>query len=585
MKRGYSVEDPHQIRRDFWSVVPPGRYDPMQGRELVETYLKRVERELQAVMSPQSVGYWLHLYRRIGIGPAGRSDEPATIANVRATFEAAVQKYAKEDPCTRIGNSAEVEPKEILNGILLSPDLKMSLDATQAFPQLVLTRFGVDEMSELYDAEKLAYEVWKCMAALRILGKGAPLVVDLEESELFYDDRSDTLNTLVMSYDDRSRDPGHSATGTVFQSKPAPGETSGYVLFPSYNVARVPAAEFKSWFKSVGLNLQDVPGTEFVPNFLWWPFNIRGYFQAHEPFWKGFEEKHKIPLSWMLSVIAALASRVLRIWLAEPSRVMHYWQRAYGGPDKTDSIMEEIQTFLPAGIATLGATLDASGVDVDKVFQSLLLTDSKRDFINVGLAGPHSMFLPFGKDRVFTDYTWCHRFLYNLLFGIKVDDEKDFKGEALERLVHRGQSALPTAPCHADDDSYKQIDAAFALGDALVICECKAVWRSLGVERGNPQSIDYRNREVVERSLMEADAKATWLKAHPHGTNYDLSNYQSIIPLGVSPFVEYIPSLNTRYWLKEGLPRVLAPGELQDFLDSEMSSDPTIALNNVIQLR
>ena len=251
MRQGYSVEEPHRIRNDFWSVVPPGLYDPMRGRDLVEAYLKRVERELQSVMSPQSVGYWLHLYRRIGIGPAGRNDEPATVANVRSTFEAALQKYAEGDPCDRIGNSAEIESKDILDGILLSQDLKISLDAAQAFPQLVLTRFGVDEMRELYDAEKLAYEVWKCMAALRILGKGAPLVVDHEESELFYDDRSDELNALVMSYDSRSRDPGHSATGTVFRSKPEPGEASGYVLVPSYNMARVAAVEFAVAIASV----------------------------------------------------------------------------------------------------------------------------------------------------------------------------------------------------------------------------------------------------------------------------------------------------------------------------------------------
>lgn len=584
MKQGYSMAEPHQIRRDFWSVVPPARYDPMQGRDLVETYLKRVDGELRAVISSQSTAYWLHLYRRIGIGSAGRNDEPATIANVRATFEAAVQKFAKEKPCDRIGNSAEISPKDILNGILLSPELKTCLDAAQAFPQLVLTRFGVNEMRELYDAEKLAYEGWKCMAALRILGKGAFLVVDHERSELFYDDRSDELNTLVAIYDDRSRDPGHSATGTVFENKPAPGESSGYLLLPSYNVTRVPASTFKAWFERVGINLRDVSGAEFVPNFLWWPFNIRGYFRAHEPFWKGFEEKHKISLSWVLSVMAALASRVLQIWLAEPSRTMHYWQRAYSGPDKIDFMIEEINTFLPAGIAVLGTTLDASAVDVEKVFQFLLLTQPKRDFIDVGLAGPHSMLLPFGEDRIFVDYAWCHRFLYNIFFGIKVDDERDFKGEALERLVHRGQSALPIIPCRADDGSQKQIDAAFALGDALVICECKAVWRSLGIERGNHDSIAYRDREVVERSLTEADAKAGWLKAHPHGSNYDVTGYRSIIPLGVSPFVEYIPSLNTRYWLKEGLPRVLAPHELEEFLGS-MSATSAMALDNVIELR
>src|ERR1019366_2389298 len=141
-RQGYGIDQPHQIRRDFWSVVPPGRYDSVKGQELVETYLKRVERELRNVISPQSVAYWLHSYRRVGIGRAGPNDQPATTANVRATVEAAVQKYGKEAVCDRIGNSAEIEPKDILGGLLLSSDLKRCLDAAKALPQLVLTRFG-----------------------------------------------------------------------------------------------------------------------------------------------------------------------------------------------------------------------------------------------------------------------------------------------------------------------------------------------------------------------------------------------------------------------------------------------------------
>src|SRR5262249_5845944 len=156
---------------------------------------------------------------------------------------------------------------------------------------------------------------------------------------------------------------------------------------------------------------------------------------------------------------------------------------------------------LPAGIATLGATIDAPAVDVEKVFQFLLLTQPKRDFMDVGLAGPHSVFLPFGEDRVFVDYAWCHRFLYHMFFGVKVDAERDFKGRALERLGHRGKAGTPTGTWRADDGSQKQIDAAFRLGDALVICECKAVWRSLGIGPGGTSSINYRNGEVVDRSL------------------------------------------------------------------------------------
>ena len=57
LRQGYNGEVPHEVRGSFWSVVPPGKYDPLAGRQIVKTYLQRVERELQAVISKQSIAY------------------------------------------------------------------------------------------------------------------------------------------------------------------------------------------------------------------------------------------------------------------------------------------------------------------------------------------------------------------------------------------------------------------------------------------------------------------------------------------------------------------------------------------------
>lgn len=104
------------------------------------------------------------------------------------------------------------------------------------------------------------------------------------------------------------------------------------------------------------------------------------------------------------------------------------------------------------------------------------------------------------------------------------------------------------------------------MGAYLVIAECKAVGRSIGYDRGNPEAIKYRQTNVVEKALAEADEKAKWIAKHPVGTNYDISQYKGIVPVGISPFVEWIPSLDSHFWLRDGVPRVMTPHEFGDLL-------------------
>jgi hypothetical protein len=157
--------------------------------------------------------------------------------------------------------------------------------------------------------------------------------------------------------------------------------------------------------------------------------------------------------------------------------------------------------------------------------------------------------------------------MYHLFFGLDVPDQR-FKGALLENLVRRGHSALPMGEIKAPDGSGRQIDAAFALGDTLVIVECKALGRSLGFERGDRRAIEFRNRKL-DGFLRDVDDKARWLAAHPGGPTqaYTLQSFRRIVPVVVTPFAEYIPSLEPRYWLVEDLPRVLTPSELKDALD------------------
>jgi hypothetical protein len=54
---------------------------------------------------------------------------------------------------------------------------------------------------------------------------------------------------------------------------------------------------------------------------------------------------------------------------------------------------------------------------------------------------------------------------------------------------------------------------------------------------------------------------AEFLEAKPRGTNYDFGGVRRIIPLVVSPFVEWIWDRSARLWLPDGTPRILSADE------------------------
>ena len=104
----------------------------------------------------------------------------------------------------------------------------------------------------------------------------------------------------------------------------------------------------------------------------------------------------------------------------------------------------------------------------------------------------------------------------------------------------------------------------------ILIVECKANARSIAYERGDLAALQFRRR-AFEEALRQVDDKATWLSAHPKGANYDITEFEAILPVVVTPFKEFMHSLDTRYWIKPKLPRVLMPHEL-----TELLADPDV---------
>lgn len=568
LQRTHQLNDaPHPIRKRFWQFATFREYDHWEARSLLKSYLNQVKSELKSILSRWSIAYWLHSYRRLSPGAIGWDRSPLTIGLTRAAMEAAIQKYGSAAKCSRVGVSSDVPLKKILNGILLSPDFEFEREnLKQAKAQLVLTDFGPAELKELYDVEKLAFEIWRSSATLRGIGKGATFVVE-GSPHYFQEDRSDDLDWLIQHFDNRYRLTEASTFGVVFKNgmhKPH----EGTIFLPTYNLTNIRGENCAPLYRIFSEGKVDIdPSMMF--NFVWYPFSIGAYREAHNPLNPAFKHKHGVTLDAVLLIVASLCSRVFYLWSkTKGESLIRFFQRAYEGPYERRYVLNEVMKFKSFGAKHLGISVDGiSDSEFKKAFRFWTLTPRKRKEIDIAYSGRHYIFLPFSKDRLFIDYTWIDRRLYDLFVGVRIRDQR-FKGDVLEKMVRQKPSDLPTIPCRARDGTTKQIDAAYIVGKHLVLIECKAVSRSIGFDRGDPDAINFRRENVVERLINDADSKANWLASHPNGRNYSLEGILDILPVGVSPFVEFIPSREFRYWVNEEIPRILTPKELTDLLES-----------------
>jgi hypothetical protein len=135
----------------------------------------------------------------------------------------------------------------------------------------------------------------------------------------------------------------------------------------------------------------------------------------------------------------------------------------------------------------------------------------------------------------------------------------------LEVVIGEQKSALPDGECKGFDGQSREFDFAARKGDILIIAECKATARSIAFDRGDWRAINFRTQKL-EAALDQVDEKARWLRDHATGSNYTIKETRAILPVVVTPFVEYLPSLSDRYWLPDRIPRVMTPGEFTSLL-------------------
>jgi hypothetical protein len=559
---GYRAGTPHEIRRTFWARLRRGIIPPGEGRDALMTYLAAVEDCLAATLREHSLAYWLHIYRRLAPAPIGADKSPHTVMLTRVALEAAFQKHSRLDVTGDALPSGTVPDDRILGGLLTREGLVVELKGLRKARQLVITDFDVEHLARFYEAEKLAYELWRSTAQLRALGKGAALRIGSPQH--VREVRPPELTQLLRIHDSRARYPDHTATG-VLHGVGLFGDTHGSVFLPMLNVSSVPWSAFQPMFGHC-LDVQVEPLGGSAPNFVWLPFDVRTFLAAHAPFRDAFAEAHGVRLDAVLVLLAAASLWAQAEWTAEPpSWLVRLWKRAYMGPYTREYVTQEITRFAPHAAETLALTKEqVSEAELKTAMDWATLAEERRSDIDLAYPGPHFLFLPYGAGRLFVDYAWIGRRLYDLFLGVRIDDAAaNYKADLLENAVRGLAQQYRIRKCRLGGKVRADIDAAFAVGETLIVAECKAAGRPVSFDRGDATAIQHRTDRVVTPALQEVDRKARFLAENPVGDNYDVSGFRTVLPIGVTPFVEFIPSLDTWWWLSPEVARVMTPEELR----------------------
>jgi hypothetical protein len=564
-----SIKYPHKLREEYWKVIPEGRYNTTISRELLLNYYQLLENEIKKIIEKHSISYWLHAYRRIGPFPIGTDTQEMTIFFVRATLEAAFQKYGLHKPCSGIGITSEINENEILNGILMESQYDRIREYLLKFPQMVLTNFSLENLRELYDLENIAYEIWRCGAQLRSIGKGAELIVKYSDDELYGEFRSIELDFLISSFDERHKNNSgvqycSTRRGTIdeniFENK------DGFLGLAHYNVTHVSHTKlFEKYFKQ---KLK----FDYMPNFYWIPYNLNSYYEMNKPYAEKFFEKYSVHFNYVLLIVGALWLRVMDIWFRQRKNfLIRYYYKAYEGPFEKAKFIKDLQPYFESAVDYY--QLDINSLNEEKIDLAIKfweLNEENISDIDIFFQSFHKIFIPYNEKRFFIDYAWIYRRFYDLFIGIGLDDE-NFKGDKLEDIVQKEDQPLPKKQCYAYNSSSKQIDASFHIDDLLIIAECKAIGESFGLERGDFAALDFR-KQKIDSAIKQVDEKAIWLSENITGRNYDVSQFKRIIPVVITPFTEFIPSREFKYWLTETIPRILTPFEYKSMIEDQKFS-------------
>jgi hypothetical protein len=565
-------------RTGYWcSPERVGTWRDEEAWDLLHAYLQRIETRIRSMVVQHSLYYWLHLYRRIGVGLHPLLDpdpEEMTVTLVRNILEVAFVKYGVIDGSVDdMGLSSEMSLEEIAGGLYVRK-LRASILRAQGDPESILAtlgsaiqssgawllkRFVATDYVDVFRLESLAYEYWLTTARMRRVGKGGAIVVS-EQGDVATV-RDDKLETLVNSYDDRIDKMPFvaSSAGVAFYAAVLPGELPIVAAF--YNVEKRKCSDV-----CLSEEMRESFPT-LQTNFLLGQMSLSAFATAHSFAGKAVRTKFGFSLESFCAYISAVSVWALsnaQSPTAKQHRLSEWkelYQRGYVVYPTAGLEATIAETANVISDDWLGVGKHCMAEDASRVHAFLTLASEKRKQPGLWSLGPRYVFLPYERATV-VDFQALLVVLQNFL--VNVSHEQSSKGTAFEVEFRKyaADSQLNVLPQRIlnDGSANREADALIRCKTTLFICECRAMERPMDFEIGRVKTIKVRTADLSEK-VHQSHTLAAFLRKTPRGANYDFSWAEKVVPLVVSPFVEWIWARGEELWLDSNTPRILSAEE------------------------
>lgn len=567
-----------EIKRKYESKIATGLDQVLIGDDafiLLRGFLDELEEIMSQLLKKHSTFFWMHLYRRVGIGhisQAFEKSDASTLASVRQTVESAIFKYSDPYNLNDMALSDTVAPKHVLDGLFFEIYSLMGCSEeyiTELWAkhrnQWVLSDYKRENHQVIYILEGYAYEYWRTMANMRAVAKGATLHVS--DSGKWRGDRSEELDRLIKIYDRRlARGQSYfsSAKGLLsFNSfeKNSTASVENGIVFASYNYNQVPFSKF-----SDQVELLEGETSNFVPMAL----DGASFLKAHKIMAKPFYKKWGFSLANVFLFFSTVSLYVFGLRVQEsPSPefgIFKFLQRAYIQVNMDGDLL--VSTLIDTAKKFNDLSDDAFNsfsLEAGKIFQHFKLSSDNQLKVSLWSFGPRPLIIPYGETNII-DIGGLQLVLENLFFSLREDQQQrgyEFESILRAETEKRGFKLLPDRILRISEDVYRETDLAIRVGETLILCDCRSIERPLDLFLGKPSTQQYRT-ELLQKKNDQVNSIGAFVKNNPVGTNYDFSWAKSIVSVGVLPDTEWIWSEDQEYWvdIHREIPIILSVEEL-----------------------
>ncbi len=527
----------------------------------LEMVLQAFEAAMRRVASRHGRYYLLHLARRI-LPETVYGERPESLVLSRATLHLAVLKFANDD-------TSELTS----DGLPDHPELR---------GQYVPVHLTEEDILDIYTLEYLAHGYYMTTSTLRRVWKGAQLRVGPEGTSYEAVEPSQ-LTKAIEIVDIRTKN--HTSLLSSFGLMTGiTGETlppdSLPVLILTLNPELQPGG---LQLRRERLIAKDpFRGGDFVSNLLPYGADLRPYYERLKLFeavllaHQGLSAEQVVAFlaamtMWVATSMPNLAFRyqiVQRGWRIIPTlqwlvdelvpRYQYVHSRYFAAADDTTA-RRHLETIL--GYVTYRPS-DYPVIDLFNLMPIKLL-------IPVGCP-PGAFIVDFLMIPAFLQETFSLSARITGGFGqIKGGTFEHDAAEYVKRHLRAGTFWKSSTLLKFDSGGppEREMDLSIVVGDLLVVVECKSYGVPPMYERAKPEFLWARREKLVE-ALRQVDSLARRLAASPFGRNYEVpESVQYIVPLVLSPGVEYVEVDDPSHWLTDDVPRVCTPSELIQVLE------------------